>query len=62
MPLTDETARKVHAMSPQEAQTGPAVRYDRQVIDKHVAMLADEPEMQRIYRLVSESIHRFPQG
>ena len=62
LPLIDETARKVHAMSPQEAQTGPAVRYDRQVIDKHVAMLADEPEMQRIYRLVSESIHRFPQG
>ena len=58
LPLIDETARKVHAMNPQAAQTGPAVRYDRQVIDKHLAMLSDEPEMQQIYRLLSESIHR----
>ncbi len=58
LPLIDETARKVHAMNPQTAQTGPAVRYDRQVIDKHLAMLSDEPEMQQIYRLLSESIHR----
>ena len=58
LPLIDETARKVHTMNPQAAQTGPAVRYDRQIIDKHLAMLADEPEMQQIYRLVSESIHK----
>lgn len=58
LPLIDETARKVHTMNPQAAQTGPAVRYDRQVIDKHLAMLSDEPEMQQIYRLLSESIHR----
>ena len=58
LPLIDETARKVHAMNPQAAQTGPAVRYDRQVIDKHLAMLSDEPEMRQIYRLLSESIHR----
>lgn len=59
LPLIDETACKVHTMSPQVAQTGPAVRYDRQVINKHLDMLADEPEMQQIYRLLSEDIHRF---
>ena len=59
LPLIDETARKVHTMNPQVAQTGPAVRYDRQIIDKHLAMLADEPEMQQIYCLLSESIHKY---
>lgn len=57
LPLIDETARKVHQLSPHEAQTGPAVRYDRQVMDNHLAMLNDAPDMQRIYQLLSESIH-----
>ena len=41
-----------------QAQTGPAVRYDENVINKHLEMLADEPEMQELYQLVSENIHR----
>ena len=32
LPLIDETARKVHELTPHEAQTGPAVRYDEKVI------------------------------
>ena len=36
----------------------PAVRYDENVINKHLEMLADEPEMQELYQLVSENIHR----
>lgn len=39
LPLIDETARKVHEMSPAEAQTGPAIRYDRNVINAHLALL-----------------------
>ncbi|KAA6334189.1 Glutamyl-tRNA reductase [termite gut metagenome] len=58
LPLIDETARKVHEQPPKDAQTGPAVRYDKNVIDKHVSMLAGEPEVQEIYRLLSESIHK----
>ena len=58
LPLIDETARKVHELEPKQAQTGPAVRYDENVINKHLEMLAGEPEMQELYRLVSESIHR----
>lgn len=58
LPLIDETARKVHELEPHRAQTGPAIRYDRNVIDDHLQMLADEPEMQQLYRLISESIHR----
>jgi len=63
--LIDETARKVHELEPKQAQTGPAVRYDESsittdenVINKHLEMLADEPEMRELYQLVSENIHR----
>ncbi|MCD8260747.1 MAG: DUF2520 domain-containing protein [Bacteroides sp.] len=58
LPLIDETARKVHTLSPGEAQTGPAVRYDTTIIGKHLDMLADEPQVQEIYRLLSENIYR----
>lgn len=57
LPLIDETARKVHEMSPVKAQTGPAVRYDETVINRHLAMLQDE-HTKEIYRMMSESIHR----
>lgn len=58
LPLIDETARKVHEMHPQDAQTGPAVRYDENVISMQSDLLADEPVLQDIYRLLSKSIHQ----
>lgn len=57
LPLIDETAAKVHSLSPAQAQTGPAVRYDKHVIDKHLAML-DDPSMRHIYEVISQSIHK----
>ena len=57
LPLIDETARKVHELSPYDAQTGPAVRYDENVINHHLTMLEDTPELQEIYKLISKSIH-----
>lgn len=57
LPLIDETARKVHTLEPHEAQTGPAVRYDQLVMNKHQEMLDDNVEMRYIYKLLSESIH-----
>ena len=56
LPLIDETARKVHELTPLDAQTGPAVRYDENVISNHLAMLADSPALQQIYKLMSKSI------
>ena len=57
LPLIDETAGKLYSMSPQEAQTGPAVRWDTNVMDQHLQLLADTPDMQKIYELMSKSIH-----
>ena len=56
-PLIDEVAAKVHEMMPSEAQTGPAVRYDRNVMDKQIALLADHPELQEMYEMMSRGIH-----
>lgn len=58
LPLIDETARKVHDIPPAEAQTGPAVRCDRNVMDAHLDLLADDALMKDIYRLMSRSIHK----
>lgn len=55
-PLVDETAAKVHSLSPYEAQTGPAVRYDRNVIEKQSQMLT-EPFVRELYELISKNIH-----
>lgn len=59
LPLIDETARKVHELSPVEAQTGPARRYDENVINRHLNMLEEEPKLAEIYRLLSEHIHLY---
>ena len=56
LPLIDETARKVHELSPSQAQTGPAVRADHNVMDRHLQLLPDE-QMRQIYQLLSQSIH-----
>lgn len=56
LPLVDEAARKVHAMSPAEAQTGPARRGDSNVMDMHISMLDEEHAA--IYSQLSEYILR----
>lgn len=62
LPLIDETSAKVHTISPKDAQTGPAVRYDENVIAKHLDLLNDKPVFQEIYRLMSDSIHKMSTG
>ena len=56
LPLIRETAAKVADMSPFDAQTGPAIRYDQNIIAKQEALLAD-PTLREIYSLMSRSIH-----
>jgi len=58
LPLVTETAEKVKTMSPKIAQTGPAVRFDRNVIEAQSQLLSDSPELQTIYNLMSKSICR----
>ena len=55
-PLILETALKVQELRPFEAQTGPAVRFDENIIGKHLAKLADIEEYRQLYELISKSI------
>ena len=58
LPLVRETAHKVETMSPEDAQTGPAIRGDRRVIGEHLEQLKDYPEYAELYRLVSTDINK----
>lgn len=56
-PLIVETAAKaVASNSPRKVQTGPAVRGDKVVSDRHLEMLADDERKQQIYKLITDSI------
>ena len=57
LPLIDETTRKIHQLRPKDAQTGPAIRYDVNVMNKHLEMLETDKSIQEIYRIISKSIH-----
>ncbi len=55
-PLLKETFSKLEKASPREAQTGPARRNNTEIIDAHLKMLHDEPELKKLYRMISDSI------
>lgn len=64
-PLIAETAHKVQLYDPATVQTGPAVREDMEIINSHLEMLQDQPELQDLYRKLSQSIvnlHKHPRG
>ena len=56
LPLIDETAAKIHTMSPRDAQTGPARRGDENVMHHHMELLTDE--QRELYRLLSAAIRK----
>lgn len=56
-PLIRETADKATSVDePEKVQTGPAVRGDRAVTDKHIAMLQKSERRQNIYKEITNSI------
>ena len=55
-PLILETAEKVQQQFPADVQTGPAVRKDAKTIDAHLQPLKGEPELEQLYRLLSQGI------
>jgi predicted short-subunit dehydrogenase-like oxidoreductase (DUF2520 family) len=55
-PLILETAKKLDRLTPQQAQTGPAARGDIETINKHLDQLDSDPDLRRIYALITDSI------
>lgn len=55
-PLILETVRRATQGNPHEVQTGPAMRGDKNTIDRHLQKLSETPELQEIYTLITQSI------
>ena len=58
LPLLDEMIEKLHHLPAQEAQTGPARRGDQMIIERHLKLLHNTPELEQLYRLLSEGIRK----
>lgn len=56
--LIRETEHKAESISPIDGQTGPAVRNDVNVMNKHLALLGNTPEGE-LYRLISKNIMQY---
>ncbi|WP_294287010.1 Rossmann-like and DUF2520 domain-containing protein [uncultured Chryseobacterium sp.] len=56
LPLIDETVQKIHEIEPRAAQTGPAVRNDRRILELHEQLLQDESL--EIYKTMNHSIQK----
>ena len=66
LPLIDQTALKVHSLTPKEAQTGPAKRDDKNVMAHHLEVLKEPvpnsafspDEKAEVYALISRLIQK----
>lgn len=54
--LASETTEKAFTLKPFDAQTGPAIRYDKSIIEKHLNILSDRPEIMELYEMISKQI------
>ncbi len=57
LPLIREVVDKLHELPPHSAQTGPAVRGDTRVIERHIAALESaHPDAAELYRVLTDAI------
>lgn len=55
-PLILETINKAVTLGPEASQTGPAVRGDLEVLDRHMEFLQEDEKIAEIYRVISQHI------
>lgn len=58
-PLINETASKIKNMAPRAAQTGPALRMDKNIMQEHLSMLGKKSKLKKLYTQISENINEF---
>ncbi|MCF2220814.1 DUF2520 domain-containing protein [Chryseobacterium sp. PS-8] len=56
LPLIDETVQKIYEIEPRSAQTGPAVRNDKRILELHEQLL--HGESLEIYKTMNHSIQK----
>ena len=55
-PLILETINKAMELGPENSQTGPAIRYDLNTIEKHLDLLSFAPDFKNVYEMITKSI------
>ncbi|MGA0444385.1 MAG: DUF2520 domain-containing protein, partial [Flavobacteriaceae bacterium] len=56
-PLILETAQKIQTLTPNDAQTGPAIRKDEKTISKHLDWIQNT-ELKKIYSTLTTAINK----
>jgi predicted short-subunit dehydrogenase-like oxidoreductase (DUF2520 family) len=56
LPLIKQGTRKLKTLSPKKAQTGPAKRNDKLVMQQHLDLLKNNKELKQVYNLLSDLI------
>ena len=54
--LMQETVTKAVNISAKNAQTGPAIRGDQNILDQHLSILKDDEDKYQVYKLLSKQI------
>ena len=62
LPLIRETALRLEHAAPRDVQTGPAIRGDRETMDRHLKILDKYSDMSVLYRLLSDQIEVYYKG
>lgn len=57
LPLIEETTDKIQHLDPKNAQTGPAIRQDKKILDLHYQLIENE-EQKQIYQIMNQSIKK----
>ena len=55
-PIINQTFENIQNQSPKLSQTGPAIRRDLKMIQEHLKILKNKPELAALYSLISENI------
>ncbi|WP_343667497.1 DUF2520 domain-containing protein [Chitinophaga sp.] len=58
-PIIRETFERLEKFAPETVQTGPAMRKDEETMAKHRTLMQDQPHLQEIYKVMSDSIYDF---
>jgi predicted short-subunit dehydrogenase-like oxidoreductase (DUF2520 family) len=61
LPLIQENIANLPNQSPQQLQTGPALRNDSATIAKHLELLQDDDGLRQIYQILTQSIQNVQQ-
>ena len=56
LPIMQQSFQKLSTIHPRKAQTGPAMRNDKIVMNKHLQLLKGDKQLSHLYAVISDLI------